>query len=179
MSSTRQRCGRDAGRSHRWFVVHTKPYREGRAAINLAQQGFQTFLPRFLKTVRHARRFRTATTPLFPRYLFVKLDLDRDRWRSVNSTFGVSGLIMEGDFPKPVRSEVVGELIDAADSSGVVSMSSTLRAGERARLATGPFAGKVGELVKLDDGDRAAVLLDILGTRTVVRTSRADLEPAA
>ena len=33
------------------------------------------FLPRFLKSRRHARKFETILAPLFPRYLFIVLDL--------------------------------------------------------------------------------------------------------
>lgn len=38
--------------------------------------------------------------PFFPRYAFVKLDLWRDRWRSVLGTFGVTTLIIEKDVPE-------------------------------------------------------------------------------
>src|SRR5215831_17409425 len=43
----------------RWFAVHTQPHREFRANQQLGNQGFTVFLPKRLKTVRHARRLPT------------------------------------------------------------------------------------------------------------------------
>lgn len=168
----------DGERRQRWFVVHTQPHRETRALTHLTHQGFRSFLPRYTKTIRHARQFRTVSAPLFPRYLFVELDLDRDRWRSVNGTFGVSHLIMEGDRPQSIRSDAVVDLMAFVDPAGVVSLAPTLRPGERVRLATGPLAGQIGELLSLDDRGRVKVLLDILGKQTTVRAERAGLVPA-
>src|SRR5688500_12577969 len=78
----------------RWYVLHSPPIRETRVVSQLNFPGFRSFLPMYWKTIRHARRFRTIKAPFFPRYLFVSLDLQRARWRSVNGTYGVSGLLM-------------------------------------------------------------------------------------
>src|SRR5712691_7686334 len=45
----------------RWYVVQTLPCREEKARIQLAAQGFRTFLPRYIKTVRHARKLSTVS----------------------------------------------------------------------------------------------------------------------
>ncbi len=74
--------------NERWFLAHTQPKSELKAGLHLGAQGFRTYLPQIEKTVRHARQLRTVQAPLFPRYLFVILDLDRDRWLSVRSTVG-------------------------------------------------------------------------------------------
>ena len=59
--------------------------------------------------------------PIFPRYLFVVLDLDRDRWRSVNGTFGVARLVMmAGDRPQPAPHGVVEALVALADGRDVL-----------------------------------------------------------
>ena len=81
----------------RWYVVHTQPNGEGRADLNLRRQGFATYLPRYARRRRHARRQEVVQRPLFPRYLFVTLDLARDRWRAVHSTFGVNRLVLAGE----------------------------------------------------------------------------------
>src|SRR5208283_4434114 len=74
----------------RWYVARTLPNREAGAASQLEAQGFRVFLPRIARTVRHARKMRRVRAPAFPAYLFVALDLNRDRWRSVNGTFGLA-----------------------------------------------------------------------------------------
>ena len=93
--------------NERWFLAHTLPKSERKAELHLGAQGFRTYLPQIQKTVRHARQLRTVRAPLFPRYLFVILDLERDRWLSVRSTVGVSRLFTTrtvGRFPFPLVS---------------------------------------------------------------------------
>ena len=53
--------------NERWFLVHTLPRSELRARLHLEAQGFRTHLPRYSKTIRHARQFRTVRAPLFAR----------------------------------------------------------------------------------------------------------------
>src|SRR5712671_5217544 len=98
--------------NERWFLVLAQPKGERKAQWHLKAQGFATYLPQIRKTVRHARQLRTVQAPLFPRYLFVILDLDRDRWLSVRSTVGVSHLITrEAGRPVPVPAGIVETLI--------------------------------------------------------------------
>jgi transcription elongation factor/antiterminator RfaH len=167
--------------SGRWYAVHTQPHRETRAAANLQNQGFAVFLPLHRKTVRHARRFRTVTAPLFPRYLFVCLAVGRDRWRCVNSTYGVSRLVMEGELPKPVPPGVIDEMQAIADPAGLLALDPRLAPGQQVRIVTGPFTGLVGKLLTLDDNQRVDVLLNILGTptRVAVAARGVGLVPAA
>ena len=57
--------------SLKWFVVHCYPNKESIAELNLQNQGFDTYIPRYKKLRRHARRVDTVFAPLFPRYFFV------------------------------------------------------------------------------------------------------------
>ena len=60
----------------RWFVVQAQPNAEHKAVAHLNRQGFTTYLPRYLKRRRHARRMDVVAAPLFPRYLFVSIGSD-------------------------------------------------------------------------------------------------------
>ena len=64
-----------------WHVVNTRARREQDALINLCRQGFEVYLPKYRKRRSHARRVEWVPSPLFPRYLFVCLDLEIDQWR--------------------------------------------------------------------------------------------------
>lgn len=156
------------GASERWYVVRTQPHREAPGARQLENQGFRVFLPRFLKSRRHARKFETVLAPLFPRYLFVILDLGRDRWRSVNGTYGVDRLLMRAGEPEPVPHGLVEQLAGAARVDGVVRFSPVLKEGQTIRVTAGPFAELMGRLERLDDQGRVRVLLEIMGGRVPV-----------
>ncbi len=162
----------------RWYAVVAQPHREFWAENNLKNQGFETYLPRRKKTVNHARQLRTVLAPFFPRYLFVRLDLGRDRWRSVNGTLGVSGLVMAGDRPLPVPGGVVEELMALTDGAGLLRFDSALKTGSAVRLLSGPFADQIGSLETIDDQGRVRVLLDIMGCTVPVLSTADHLVPA-
>jgi len=147
----------------RWYVVQTLPHREAVAAQHLCAQGFRSFLPRFRKTVRHARKLRHVLAPVFPGYMFVVLDVQRDRWRSVNGTFGVARLVTAIDRPEPVPVGIVEALQSSSDLVGLVRFDSELVAGQKVRVLSGPFAQAIGALERLDDNGRVRVLLDMMG----------------
>src|SRR5262245_50327038 len=95
-----------------WYVVHTHSHKEAQAELHLRRQGFTIYLPRYLRSRRHARKSEVVERPLFPRYLFVTLDLARDRWRSIQSTLGVSQLVLAGEAPLAVPMGIVEEIRD-------------------------------------------------------------------
>jgi transcriptional antiterminator RfaH len=163
----------------RWYAVHTLPNREFRATMQLDNQGFRAFLPRRLKTIRHARKMSTVVAPFFPRYLFVRLDLRHHRWRSVNGTFGVAALVMQGEKPHPVPSGIVETLITSSDERGLLRFEHDLKVGAPVRLLAGPFAEQLGVLDRLDDAGRVRVLLDIMGGGVPVQIRREFVAPAA
>jgi transcription elongation factor/antiterminator RfaH len=156
----------------RWYAVYTQPNREIRAKNQLENQSYEVFLPRRLKTVRHARKLTNVAAPFFPRYLFIRLDLTRHRWRSVNGTFGVTSLIMQGEVPHPVPPGVVEAMTAAVDASGFLCLEESLKVGSQVRLAAGPFADQLGTLDRLDDSGRVRVLLEIMGATVPVQVER-------
>lgn len=168
-----------SGRSERrWFLVHTQPRGEARARLHLSVQGFEIFLPQIDKTVRHARQLRTVRASLFPRYLFVLLDLDVDRWLAIQSTPGVSFLYTCEGRPVPVPMGVVESLRARADEANLSLFGPKLIEGDRVRISRGPFADLIGTLSRLDENGRVRVLLAMMGGDVSVSVSRASLLPA-
>jgi transcription elongation factor/antiterminator RfaH len=165
--------------NERWFLVHTLPHNERRAQLHLGAQGFRTHFPTIQKTIRHARQLRTVRAPLFPRYIFLILDLGRDRWLSVQSTVGVSSLFSCEDRPVPVPEGIVETLIENSDEANLALFTSGLATGQSVRILSGPFASFVGKLERLDAAGRIRVLLDMMGTAVPVALHRSAICPAA
>jgi transcription antitermination factor NusG len=153
-------------------VVHTLPRREFGARSQLEAQSYTIFLPCHLRTVRHARKLKTINAPFFPSYLFVRLDLSRDRWRSINGTFGVAGIIMESEQPMPVPVGIVEALRERLQPDAPTCCDDGLRVGQRVEVMVGPFANLVGELASFDGNTRVRVLLQLMGSWAPVSLHR-------
>ena len=155
-----------ASTGSRWYVVQTQPSAERRAMVHLERQGFVTYLPRYRKRRRHARRVDTVEVPLFPRYLFVSIDVAVQRWRSIHSTIGVSHLVCNGSDPAPLPDAVIDQL-RAREQDGLVQLPvlPAFKPGEPVRILDGAFTSCFGLFDGMKDGERIAVLLDLLGRK--------------
>jgi transcriptional antiterminator RfaH len=162
----------------RWFVVQTLFHRERLARLHLGAQGFRSFQPRFRKTVRHARSLREVIAPVFPGYIFIVLNPERDRWRSINGTLGVARLVSAHHRPTPVPTGVVEAILASLDELGLVRFDGGLKPGQPVRVVAGPFAEVMGVLQRLDAKGRVQVLLDIMGRQAVVLMDPAHLTAA-
>lgn len=153
-----------------WYVVQTQPNAERKAVFNLDRQGYQTYLPQYLRRRRHARRIEHVRSPLFPRYLFVAIDMASQRWRTIQSTIGVSRLVCNGDMPAPVPTHVVEQLRAREDGQGCIRLQQRLKfsPGDKVRVQDGVFESCLGLFEGLTDGERVAILLDLLGRKVRV-----------
>lgn len=152
----------------RWFVVRTKPSSERVAEINLQRQGFRSYCPYIAAAKSNVRR-----APLFPRYLFVELDLEAALWRSVNGTFGVMNLVQFGPKPSAVPVGVVEDIMSRENAEGLIVLQPedlSLRAGDKVVLADGPLDQQFGVIVRLPGQRRAEVLLHLMGREVKVTT---------
>ncbi len=166
--------------SERWYVIQSQPNAERKAIAHLERQGFRTYLPRYLKRRRHARRVEIVPAPLFPRYLFVAIDLEAQRWRSIFSTVGVSRLVCNGEMPTPIPDHVLGKLRAREDNDGFVRLERrpSFQAGDRIRVVEGAFADCLGLYEGMRDSDRIAILLDLLGRKVRVTVDIERIEAA-
>ena len=164
----------------RWYVAHTHPHAEAKATAHLSRQGFDIYFPRYIKRRRHARRIETVPAPLFPRYLFVAIDLNAQRWRSIFSTVGVSRLVCNGEDPSPVPVGIVEALKNREDANGFIKLDSRPRfhVGDKIRVLDGAFSSCLGLFEGMAERERIAILLDLLGRKVRVILD-ADLVAAA
>ena len=163
--------------THNWHAVHTRPHHEDCAAINLSRQGFEIYLPRYLRRCRHARKTEMVPRPLFPRYLFVKIDSARDRWRAIHSTFGVNHLVLAGEVPALVPDAIVTEIRAREDGDGFVRLGlpAGVGPGSHIRVIDGIFAEARGILERIASERRVAVLLGLLGREVRVLVPAASI----
>lgn len=152
-----------------WYAVYTQTNKEAAAAQHLRNQGFEVYLPRYQKLRRHAGSAEIVATALFPRYLFVGIDMQQQRWRSVNGTVGVIGLVMSGDRPLPVPNPVMAEIRSREDENGFIRLNQpTFQRGQSLRIVEGPMADTQALFEETVDGNRAILLISLMGR--MVRT---------
>ena len=150
----------------KWYVIYTKSRKEKIALQNLNAQGYDAHLPliKLEKIIRHKKAI--VEEPLFPRYLFIRLDEQASQdWSPIRSTIGVSQMVKFGNLLAQLPDEVV-QMTFNLQSQPVMQ---TISSGEAVIINDGPFKG-IEALFSHFDGDQRAVLLLNLLEKTVKGT---------
>jgi transcriptional antiterminator RfaH len=154
-----------------WVVVNTQPHRERIALDNLARQEFRAYCPLVCKHVSHARRTQDVLRPLFPSYLFVKVDPNVQRWRAILSTFGVRTLVSFGERLSVIPDGLIDGLKAREIEGAIVWPASPYKIGQQVRVVAGAFDGLVATIIEMDERDRVVVLMDMLNRSVNVKLS--------
>jgi transcriptional antiterminator RfaH len=163
-----------------WYAIYTKPRQEDHAAEHLRRQAFEVYLPRIKQVRRYRGRWRDTVEPLFPRYLFIRLDLGRENVAPIRSTRGVSRLVSFSGHPARVPDALIDALHHSADpDTGLHQLEeSRFETGATVTIVDGPLVG-LEAIFQAHDGEaRCIILLDILGQRRQLRIDKDHLWPA-
>jgi transcriptional antiterminator RfaH len=163
--------------SRRWHVAQTHIHAESKATQHLLRQGFEVYLPRYLKRRRHARRVETVAAPLFPRYLFVAVT-PTQRWHPIQSTIGITRLVANGDLPAVLSEAVIDGLKQREDAKGFIRLEHRFAPGDKVRVSGGAFCDFLGLFDDISGDDRVAILLDLLGRKVRVILDVHNIEAA-
>lgn len=168
-----------------WFLVNTAAKGERLAKAHLSRQGITVYLP--MRASKSKRTDVAKSTPLFPGYLFVQVELAAPRWSDICTTQGVAGLVkLAGGGVARVPDREVTRLRDR-ELFGLVSLedrkasvqASGLKSGERVRIKGGVWAGLDAVFDRdLTDLGRVKVLMDMLGRVTPVELAMGDVAKA-
>jgi transcriptional antiterminator RfaH len=141
-----------------WYVVSTKANHERRAEMNLQRLGVETFNPQWMESKIIRRVRRVVTVPLFPGYLFAKLDL-HNQFRAVSFTKGVRRIVAFGSTPAKVDEELIEAIKVRVINGRAITPALMLRAGQMVKIQDGPLGGFHGVFEREMTGQQRAVLL--------------------
>lgn len=162
-----------------WFVVQTKPGAEHRVETHLSNQKIEIFLP-----LTEAHQYRSGKIgriikPLFPNYLFARLDLNLHYYK-VKWTRGVSKLLGFGDGPIPISDKVILAIKERMGKDNLVKLEGELKEGDVVQITSGPFKEFNGIFQKkISDNGRVRILLNLIGVDISVQISQWQIKKAA
>ncbi|AHL76054.1 transcriptional regulator [Stutzerimonas stutzeri] len=150
------------GSNPRWYLIQTKPRQEARAEQHLQRQAFECYRPQQPSGNGNGK----TQEPLFPGYLFIRLDRKLDNWYPIRSTRGVARVVSFGGEPTPVRDELIEQL---RQRLAVPPEKLQFQPGERVQLQGGGFSDLEAIFVSADGQERSVILLKLLQREQKVR----------
>jgi len=149
-----------------WYVVYSKPHKEECAQFYLRLKGIDVFFPQLLLPESIKRRKRII--PLFPSYLFVKIQVST-QFQFVQWSPWVKRLVCVDGVPIPLDEDVVAFLMQQATPAGIIPARSNLMAGQEVRITGGPLQGLIGIIQNPPDArGRVNLLLNLLNRQVKV-----------
>jgi transcription antitermination factor NusG len=177
-----------------YFVLHTETQREHVAAVGVAKAGLGVLLPMHTTFKRKGGCFvPDRTTVLFPRWIFVTIDLERDKALigGLNRLRGASRvqkgkpsvlLCGASDRPHPVPQAAMDIIInrerERLDNMEAKPFVSPLSPGVRVKVVGGPFTGFEAAIQSNTPHERVWALLEIFGRQTPVQLDVEDIRVA-
>jgi transcriptional antiterminator RfaH len=161
----------------RWYVAQTKPKAEKRACHWLGMKDIDVFVPKMEIKKRRKLGVVLAIEPVFPGYLFVKLEPSPSSWQQLKWTPGIKKVLGFNGAPSVVPEEVISELQKRTRQKGFIQEGSRFRKGEKVLVTQGPLKGLVGVIEEARPGkERINILMNILSSPTRVQTNASELQ---
>ena len=162
----------------KWILAYTKAREEKLAQINIENQGFKTFLP-LIANRNTQTSDEVSLNVIFPRYLFININIKTDNWGSINSTKGVSHLVLFGNDHAWVSEEIINLMKSKLNKKGVFYpklVKQVPKRGEKVTINKGKFSGIDAIFLSKNSKERVRLLLNFLKNPITVNISKADIE---
>jgi transcriptional antiterminator RfaH len=153
-----------------------KTRQEAEAEANLTRQGFTVYLPMAPSGGRKSGRIVTDVKAMFPGYLFVEADIERQDLSVIRSTLGCIALLRYGVSPAIVPTQIMDSIKEAEDLlRGTFEINQGYTPGAKYELLERGFHGHTATFLALDGRERARVLIGLLNTEHEVSIPKASL----
>jgi len=162
-----------------WYVIQTKPKKEGEAINFLSNKGVEIFAPLLEEFRFRNGGIKMERKPLFPGYIFGKFDLEQDyslvRWGK-----GVKCVLGYGGYPVPLAEEVVITIKERTDGDNIVRLIQNFKPNDVVRIKTGPLKELLGIFERwVSENERVRILLNLIGYQPAVEMHYSMLEKVA
>ena len=172
-----EKSGKHEGGGCAWYALYTRHQHEKTVARMLAGKGFEVFLPLYTAAHRWQDRMRRLSLPLFPGYVFLRLEVARRS--QVVTTPGVHHFVPSAGPPEaisPPEIEAVRRLIEEAASFGPHPF---LKRGDWVRIKSGPLEGLEGFLTRRKGRFKLVLSVELLQQSVGVEVEAADVVAAS
>jgi transcription antitermination factor NusG len=160
-----------------WYALQVRQRTEKLTAQLLNQKGYEPFLPTYFQKRRWSDRVKIFDQPLFPGYLFCKLD-PRIRLPLL-TTPGVISIIGAGREPMAIPDAEIEAVWRIVNSAASAEPWPYLRCGDRVTVSDGPLRGVEGILTTVKNSCRVVVSITLLQRSVAVEVDRGTVLPSS
>ncbi len=161
--------------SLQWIAIRSKPRSEKIVSNELSKKGIESFLPIIKKRQQWSDRKKWVEFPLFPSYLFAKIELKNTLY--IMNTHGVNTIVKFGNRVITVDDKVVKSIKLALEGGYDLHPMKYFTVGDQVKVIDGPMKGAKGIVeTKLKSKNRLVIKIDALQQAIAVHINSEYLE---
>jgi len=153
-----------------WFAILVRTSREKSAALFLENEGYECFLPISKYMRRWSDRMKEVETPLFPGYLFCRMNPDNRV--PVLMTPDVVHITGVGETLLPVDEQQISAIQHVGKSGVSMIPWPYLQTGQVVCLENGPLNGLSGIILRIKSGLKFVLSVSLLRRSVAVDVNR-------
>ena len=142
-----------------WYAVYVRSHHEKKVHQLLLEEGVESSLPLIKTTRKWSDRKKKVEIPLFRGYVFVKIDIDRDKL-NILQTDGVVKFIGIWNKPSRIPDEEIHWIHMMVEKDPEVQIEKEIPVGQKVRIMTGPFKGIEGVVLRSGNQSRLVVVIE-------------------
>ena len=152
---------------NKWHVLYTRPRHEKRLNEFLTVRNIKTYLPLYKTVKQWSDRKKKVEEPLFKSYLFVKAD-ETNYFTILNAPGAVKFVHFGNELATISDKEVamIEQLLNYPQQVEVEDFS--VVAGDKIKIASGPFKNIEGTLVSIRGKNRLIIQIEQLGKNLLI-----------
>ena len=158
-----------------WYALKVRSRSEWLVESKLRSKGYELFLPTYKSRQRWSHQIKTLELPLFPGYLFCRLDV-RVRL-PILITPGVAHIVGVGRTPEPIRESEIEAIRTLVKSDAAYEPCPYVSVGQSVRVECGSLCGLTGLVTDLRSKSRLIISVEILMRSVSVEIDQAWIRP--
>jgi len=158
-----------------WFALRVKSRSEKLVSTMIRNKGFEEFFPWYESRRRWSDRVKSAEFPLFPGYVFCRLDPQQRL--PLLTIPGVLHFVGIGRIPLPIDEHEIAAIQAAVRSGLTAEPWPYVEIGQKVRLEDGPLTGLEGICVAHSKQQRVIVSVTLLRRSIAVTIDREWVRP--
>ncbi|TGK38067.1 UpxY family transcription antiterminator [Leptospira andrefontaineae] len=151
-----------------WYAVYTNSRTEKKLALELSKKGVTQYLPIISTKKQWSDRIKTVLVPVFPSYVFVKIDIRIEKLK-VLETSGAVKFVSIGETPIVIDEEdieTIRQIVTEYPDKIKIEREKMLAPGKKVLIRSGPFKDRKARVIR--KGSKSSILVSISGMDTTV-----------
>jgi transcription antitermination factor NusG len=174
-SAARHPGGAHASGAPAWYALRTLSNAHFIVRSRLEESGLETFLPTYTEESRWSDRVKKLARPLFPGYIFARVD--PHRLREILATPGVVDVLPSRMRPEQIREGEIANVRRATESR-LAALPCPYVAGDAVVVDRGPLAGVSGLVTRSISPGKTGTTRIIVGIQILNRAVSVEIDAA-